>query len=339
MDVAKVRVGINGFGSIGRRMFRIASARSDVEIVHVNDITDPAMLAQLLKYDTTYGRFGGEVKAEGDAIVVDGRRIRVTAETDPAKISWRESGVEIVVESTGKFTDATKARVHIEQGGAKRVVISAPAKNEDLTVVLGVNADRYDPAHDRVVSMASCTTNCLAPVAKVLVDTFGVESGLMTTVHSYTNDQRLLDLPHKDPRRARAAALNMIPTTTGAAKAIGLVVPELKGKMNGLSIRVPTPTVSVIDLVVRTERPVTAEAANEALEAAADGPMRGILGVTHEPLVSQDFRGDERSSIVDALSTMTMGDRMLKVVSWYDNEWGYSTRLVDLCGFLAEKGV
>ena len=320
-------------------MFRIASARSDVEIVHVNDITDPAMLAQLLKYDTTYGRFGGEVKAEGDAIVVDGRRIRVTAETDPAKISWRESGVEIVVESTGKFTDATKARVHIEQGGAKRVVISAPAKNEDLTVVLGVNADRYDPAHDRVVSMASCTTNCLAPVAKVLVDTFGVESGLMTTVHSYTNDQRLLDLPHKDPRRARAAALNMIPTTTGAAKAIGLVVPELKGKMNGLSIRVPTPTVSVIDLVVRTERPVTAETANEALEAAADGPMRGILGVTHEPLVSQDFRGDERSSIVDALSTMTMGDRMLKVVSWYDNEWGYSTRLVDLCGFLAEKGV
>ncbi len=339
MDVAKVRVGINGFGSIGRRMFRIASARSDVEIVHVNDITDPAMLAQLLKYDTTYGRFGGEVKAEGDAIVVDGRRIRVTAETDPAKISWRESGVEIVVESTGKFTDATKARVHIEQGGAKRVVISAPAKNEDLTVVLGVNADRYDPAHDRVVSMASCTTNCLAPVAKVLVDTFGVESGLMTPVHSYTNAQRLLDLPHKDPRRARAAALNMIPTTTGAAKAIGLVVPELKGKMNGLSIRVPTPTVSVIDLVVRTERPVTAEAANEALEAAADGPMRGILGVTHEPLVSQDFRGDERSSIVDALSTMTMGDRMLKVVSWYDNEWGYSTRLVDLCGFLAEKGV
>lgn len=339
MQVAAVRVGINGFGSIGRRMFRIASARLDVEIVHVNDITDPAMLAQLLKYDTTYGRFPGEVKAEENAVMVDGRRIRVTAETDPGKIPWREGGAEVVVESTGRFTDAAKARAHIDQGGAKRVIISAPAKNEDLTMVLGVNADRYDPGHDFVVSMASCTTNCLAPVAKVILDRFGIESGLMTTVHSYTNDQRLLDLPHKDPRRARAAAQNMIPTTTGAAKAIGLVVPELKGRLNGLSIRVPTPAVSVIDLVLRTERPVTAEAANEALGAAADGAMRGILGVCHEPLVSQDFRGDERSSIVDALSTMTMGDRMLKVVSWYDNEWGYSTRLVDLCAFLANRGL
>jgi glyceraldehyde 3-phosphate dehydrogenase len=335
----KVRVGINGFGSIGRRMFRIALGRPDVELVHVNDITDPATLAHLLKYDSNYGVLDQEVRAEDDAIVVGSRRVRVTKETDPGAIPWRESQVDVVIESTGKFTDATKARVHIDQGGAKRVIISAPAKNEDATLVLGVNADRYDPSRHYVVSMGSCTTNCLAPVTKVVLERFGIRHALMTTVHSYTNDQRLLDLPHKDLRRARAAGLSMIPTTTGAAKALGLVIPEVSGKMTGFSIRVPTPTVSVIDLVAETEREVTVEAVNAALEEAAAGPMKGILSVCHEPLVSMDFKGDPHSAIVDALSTMAVGGTMVKVVAWYDNEWGYATRLVDMVQFLAQRGI
>jgi glyceraldehyde 3-phosphate dehydrogenase len=334
-----VRVGINGgAGSIGRRMFRIAAARPGIEIVQVNDIVDTETMAHMLRYDTTYGPYVGTVAADGpEAIVVDGRRVRVTTGKDPASTPWQ--GVDVVVEATGRFTDATAARGHLEAQGVKRVIISAPAKNEDLTIVLGVNEDRYDPERHRVVSNASCTTNCLAPLAKVVLDTFGIEEGLMTTVHSFTNDQRLLDLPHKDPRRARAAGQNMIPTTTGAAKAIGLVLPELKGKLNGLSIRVPTPAVSVVDLVVRTGRDVDVQAANAALKAASEGALKGILGYSDEPLVSQDFRGDARSSIVDALSTMVTGTRMLKVVSWYDNEWGYSARLVDLAMYMAKRGL
>jgi glyceraldehyde 3-phosphate dehydrogenase len=333
-----VRVGINGgAGSIGRRMFRIASRRPDVEIVQVNDVVDTRAMAHMLRYDTTYGPYPGTVEAAGDgAIRVDGREVRVTSGKDPASIDW--DGVDVVVEATGRFTDAEVARGHL-RGDVRRVVISAPAKNEDLTIVLGVNQERYDPARHRIVSNASCTTNCLAPVAKVLLESFGIEEGLMTTVHSYTNDQRLLDLPHRDPRRARAAAQNMIPTTTGAAKSIGLVLPDLKGKLNGLSIRVPTPAVSVVDLVVRTERPATVDSVNAAMRAASEGALKGILGYTEEPLVSQDFRQDERSSIVDALSTMTIGERMVKVVAWYDNEWGYATRLVDLVAYLAERGL
>jgi glyceraldehyde 3-phosphate dehydrogenase len=336
--VASVRVGINGgAGSIGRRMFRIAASRPGIEIVQVNDIVDTQTMAHMLRYDTTYGPYQGSVAADGpDAVVVDGRRVRVTSGKDPASTTWQD--VDIVVEASGRFTDANQARGHLESG-VKRVIISAPATHEDLTIVLGVNEGRYDPAKDRVVSNASCTTNCLGPVAKVLLDAFGIEEGLMTTVHSFTNDQRLLDLPHKDPRRARAAGQNMIPTTTGAAKAIGLVLPELKGKLNGLSIRVPTPAVSVIDLTVRTTRDVDADAVNAALKAASAGPLKGILGYTEEPLVSQDFRQDERSSIVDALSTMVIGGRMAKVVSWYDNEWGYSARLVDLALYMAGRGL
>lgn len=334
-----VRVGINGgAGSIGRRMFRIASTRPGIDIVQVNDIVDTHTMSHMLRHDTTYGAYAGSVEADGaDAIVVDGRRVRVTTGKDPATTPWQD--VDIVVEASGRFTDANVARGHLESKGVKRVIISAPATHEDLTIVLGVNQDRYEPTEHRVVSNASCTTNCLAPVAKVILDVFGIEEGLMTTVHSFTNDQRLLDLPHKDLRRARAAGQNMIPTTTGAAKAIGLVLPELKGKLNGLSIRVPTPAVSVVDLVVRTERDVDAAAANAALRAASEGALKGILGYTEEPLVSQDFRQDARSSIVDALSTMTVGTRMLKVVAWYDNEWGYSCRLVDLALFLAERGL
>ena len=337
--MADVRVGINGgAGSIGRRMFRIAASRPGIEIVQVNDIVDTAQLARMLRHDTTYGAYPGTVEADGpDAIIVDGRRVRVTTGKDPASTPWQD--VDLVVEASGRFTDANVARGHLEAPGVKRVIISAPASHEDLTVVLGVNQERYDPAAHRVVSNASCTTNCLAPLAKAILDAFGIEEGLMTTVHSYTNDQRLLDLPHKDPRRSRAAGQNMIPTTTGAAKAIGLVLPALNGKMNGLSIRVPTPAVSVVDLVVRTERDVDVRSANEALRAASEGTMKGILGYTEEPLVSQDFRQDPRSSIVDALSTMTVGTRMLKAVSWYDNEWGYSCRLVDLALYMAERGL
>jgi glyceraldehyde 3-phosphate dehydrogenase len=332
-----VKVGINGFGRIGRNVFRAAQGRDDIEIVAVNDITDPATLAHLLKYDSILGNFEGDVSAEGDALKIDGTNVKVFAEKDPGNLPWRDLGVEIVVESTGLFTDATKAKVHMERGGAKKVIISAPAKNEDITIVLGVNGDRYDPKQHHVVSNASCTTNCLAPVAKVLHDSFGIEAGLMTTVHSYTSDQRLLDAPHKDLRRARAAALSLIPTSTGAATAMSLVMPELKGKFHGISLRAPTPNVSIVDLAVMTRDPVSAETINEALREAAASDLKGILAVTEEELVSTDFRGDPHSSIVDAPLTMVVGNRHGKVFSWYDNEWGYSCRVVDLVVFMGDR--
>lgn len=335
-----VKVGINGFGRIGRLSFRTIQEKypNDVEIVAINDLVDPATNAHLLKWDTTYGRFKGDVSAEGDSIVVNGKKIKSFQEKDPANIDWNSVGAQIVLESTGFFTDAEKAKAHLG-GSVKKVIISAPAKNEDVTIVLGVNDSDYDPAKHNVISNASCTTNCLAPIAKVLVDNFGVEKGLMTTIHSYTNDQKIQDQAHKDPRRARAGAANMIPTSTGAAKAISLVLPELKGKMHGFAMRVPTLTVSVVDLVVNTEKPVSAESVNAAMKKAAEGPMKGILAYEEEPLVSSDFMGDEHSSIVDAKSTMAMGDNMVKVVSWYDNEWGYSSRIADLIKFLADKGL
>ncbi|MCY0863994.1 MAG: type I glyceraldehyde-3-phosphate dehydrogenase [Sulfobacillus sp.] len=332
-----VRVGINGFGSIGRRFFRIAQQQNDFQVVAINDLGDVNTLAHLLKYDSNYGRFPGTVAVDGQDIVVNGRPVRVLAERDPGKIPWKEWGVDIVVESTGLFTSADKARAHIDQGGARRVIISAPAKGEDITIVLGVNDDRYDPHRHVILSNASCTTNCLAPVAKVLDETFGIEQGLMTTVHSYTNDQRLLDLPHSDLRRARAAAQNIIPTSTGAAKALHLVLPQLKGKMNGISLRVPTSVVSIVDLTVTTSRPVSVEAINQAFQAAAEGPLKGILEYTDEPLVSGDFKGDPHSSIVDGKETMVLGDHMAKVLAWYDNEWGYANRLVELTQLVAKK--
>lgn len=332
-----LKVGINGFGSIGRRFLRIAlSRRADFEVVAINDITDARTLGHLLEFDTNYGRMDAEVKVEGNAIIIDGKPIQVLAERDPAKLPWKELGVDIVVESTGLFTKAEKARGHLS-AGARRVIISAPADGEDVTIVLGVNDDWYDPAKHFIISNASCTTNCLAPVAKVLDETFGIEQGLMTTVHSYTNDQRLLDLPHKDLRRARSAAHNIIPTSTGAARAVHRVLPQLKGKMNGISLRVPTPVVSIVDLTVTTAKPVTVDAVNGALRAAAEGPMRGILEYTELPLVSQDFKGNAHSSIVDAQETMTVGDRFLKVLAWYDNEWGYANRLVDLTEMVAKR--
>lgn len=334
-----VKVGINGFGSIGRRFFRIAQQQKDFEIVAINDLMDAKTNRHLLQYDSNYGVWDHRVDVDGNDLVVDGKTVRIVAERDPGKISWREFGVDIVVESTGLFTDATKARAHIEGGGAKRVIISAPAKNEDITIVLGVNQDRYNPATDFVISNASCTTNCLAPVAKVLHENFGIESGLMTTIHSYTNDQKLLDLAHSDLRRARAGAMNIIPSSTGAARALHLVLPELKGKLNGMSLRVPTPVVSIVDLTVTTTKPVSKESANRALEAAAAGPLHGILGFSTEPLVSSDYKGNPLSSIVDSLETLTIGDHMLKVLSWYDNEWGYANRLVELTGMVAKKGV
>ncbi len=334
-----LRVGINGFGSIGRRFFRIAMGRPGMEIVAVNDLTSPATLAHLLKYDSTYGTLAADVQALEGAIRVQGRTVRILAERDPGALPWSSLGVEVVVESTGLFTQREKAAAHLNSGGAKKVVISAPAKGEDLTVVMGVNQDRYDPARHHVISNASCTTNGLAPVAKVLDDAFGIERGLMTTIHSYTNDQRILDLPHKDLRRARAAAVNIIPTTTGAARAIGKVLPQLEGRMNGMSFRVPTPSVSVVDLVATLRRPAEVDEVNDAMErAAATGPLQGILGVSREPLVSSDFRGTSLSSVVDALSTMAVAD-LVKVVAWYDNEWGYSTRLVDLVEFIGEQGL
>ena len=337
-----VKVGINGFGRIGRQSLKAMLERhpDQLEVVAVNDLTDTKTNAHLLKWDSTYGRFPGEVSAEENAIdvTVNGKehRIRVVAERDPAKIPWGEMGVEIVIESTGIFTDADKARAHLT-GGAKRVIISAPAKGEDVTIVLGVNEEKFDPAKDRIISNASCTTNCLAPVAKVLNDSFGIVKGLMTTVHSYTNDQRILDQQHKDLRRARAAAINMIPTSTGAAKAAALVIPDLKGKFHGISLRVPTATVSIIDLTCDLSRDTTVEEVNEAFKAAAKGRMKGILEVTDEPLVSSDFRGNPASSTVDALSTMVMGGNMVKVLSWYDNEWGYSCRVADLAAYIAGK--
>jgi glyceraldehyde 3-phosphate dehydrogenase len=336
------RVGINGFGRVGRQVFKaLREAYPDeIEVVAVNDLTDAETLAHLLKYDTNYGETEEEISAEGNAIIVDDQRIMVTAEKDPANLPWKDLGVDIVIESTGRFTDAQKAAAHL-QAGAKKVIITAPAKNEDITIVMGVNEEKYDPAQHNVISNASCTTNCLAPVAKVILDNFGIVRGMMTTVHSYTNDQVILDFPHKDLRRARAAAQNIIPTTTGAAKAVALVIPELKGKFDGFALRVPTPTVSIIDFVAETEQPVTVDSVNQALKDAAlnDDAEYDVLDFTEEPLVSMDFRGDPHSAIVDGLSTMVMGDKMVKVVAWYDNEWGYSCRVADLTAYVAEKGV
>ena len=332
------KVGINGFGRIGREVFRVAFTNPEVEVVAVNDLTDAETLAHLLKYDSVHGTFPHEVTVDGDYIVVDGKKVKVLAQTDPAKLPWGELGVEIVVESTGRFTEGPKAAAHIE-AGAKKVIISAPAKQEDITIVMGVNEDKYDPAKHNIISNASCTTNCLAPFTKVLMEKFGIESGLMTTVHSYTNDQRILDLPHKDLRRARAAACSIIPTTTGAAKAVALVLPELKGKLNGFAMRVPTPNVSITDLTVLLQKDTTAEEINAALKEAAEGKLKGILGYNELPLVSRDYNGCPLSSIVDGLSTMMVGPRMAKVVSWYDNEWGYSNRVVDLVCYIAAKGL
>jgi len=328
-----IRVGINGFGRIGRNFYRALAAQgADVEIVGVNDLTDNATLAHLLKYDSILGRFPAEVSYTDDAIVVGGTKVTALAEREPGKLPWGDLGADIVIESTGHFTDAVKARAHID-GGAKKVIISAPAKNEDVTVVMGVNEGQYDPAAHTVISNASCTTNCLAPMAKVIHAAFGIEHGLMTTIHAYTNDQVILDFPHKDLRRARAAALNMIPTTTGAAKAIGLVMPEMKGKLDGYSMRVPIPTGSATDLTVRLSRPASKEELNAAFKAAADGPMRGIVEYTEDPIVSSDIVTNPASCIFDAGLTNVMADSA-KVVGWYDNEWGYSNRLVDLVAFV-----
>jgi len=331
-----VKVGINGFGRIGRNVFRAALQQEGIEIVAVNDLTDAKTLAHLLKYDSVHGIYPGTVEAKDDTIVVDGKEVKVYAEKDPALLPWGELGVEIVVESTGRFTNGKDAQKHIA-AGAKKVIISAPAKEEDITIVMGVNEEKYDPANHHVISNASCTTNCLAPVAKVLQDKFGIKKGLMTTVHSYTNDQRILDLPHKDLRRARAAGMSIIPTTTGAAKAVALVMPELKGKLNGFAMRVPTPNVSVVDLVVEVERATSVEEVNLVLKEASEKEMQGILGYSEEPLVSKDYNGDARSSIVDALSTMVIEGTMVKVISWYDNEWGYSCRVVDLAKYIAKS--
>jgi glyceraldehyde 3-phosphate dehydrogenase len=333
-----VKVGINGFGRIGRNVFRAALGNPAIEFVAVNDLTSPATLAHLLKYDSILGNLSHTITAGDDFIAVDGKKLKVFAERDPAKLDWSSTGAEVVIESTGHFTDATKAKAHL-QGTVKKVIISAPATNEDLTIVLGVNQDKYDPKKHNVISNASCTTNCLAPLAKVLNDSFGIAAGIMTTIHSYTNDQVILDFPHKDLRRGRAAALSMIPTSTGAAKALHLVVPELKGKLDGFAIRVPTPNVSVVDLTFTSEKPVTKEAINDALKAAADGPMKGILGLEHNELVSSDFKGNPLSSIVDSPLTKTVGSNMAKVISWYDNEWGYSNRVKDLVLFLEKAGL
>ncbi|MHC1716265.1 MAG: type I glyceraldehyde-3-phosphate dehydrogenase [Acidaminococcaceae bacterium] len=335
-NVAKV--GINGFGRIGRNVFRAALNNPEIEIIAVNDLTDAATLAHLLKYDSIHGTFDADVAVDGDNLVVNGKKVKVLAQTDPAKLPWGELGVDIVVESTGRFTVGEKAKAHID-GGAKKVIISAPAKGEDITIVMGVNEGKYDAAKHNIVSNASCTTNCLAPFTKVLLENFGIESGLMTTVHSYTNDQRILDLPHSDLRRARAAAMSIIPTTTGAAKAVALVLPELKGKMNGFAMRVPTPNVSITDLTVVLSKDTNEKEINEVLKKAAEGELKGIMGYNELPLVSRDYNGCPLSSIVDGLSTMMVGPRMAKVVAWYDNEWGYSNRVVDLAIYMAKKGL
>ena len=333
-----VKVGINGFGRIGRIVFRAALNNPNVEIVAINDLTDAKMLAHLLKYDSVHGILNEEVTVDGDSIVVAGQKIKVIAERDPAQIPWAELGAEVVIESTGRFTKREDAAKHL-QGGAKKVIISAPATDEDITIVMGVNQEKYDASKHDVISNASCTTNCLAPFAKVLNEKFGIKRGMMTTVHSYTNDQQILDLPHKDYRRARAAAESMIPTTTGAAKAVALVLPELKGKLNGMAMRVPTPNVSVVDLVAELEKDVTVEEVNAALKAAAEGELKGILEYSELPLVSKDFNGNTHSSSIDALSTMVMEGNMVKVLSWYDNETGYSNRVVDLVEYIASKGL
>ena len=332
-----VKVGINGFGRIGRNVFRTALGNPDIEFVAVNDLTTPATLAHLLKYDSILGNLKQEISADADSITVDGKKIKVFAERDPAKIDWASTGAQIVVESTGFFTDADKAKLHMGST-VKKVIISAPATNEDLTVVLGVNDDKYVAEKHNIISNASCTTNCLAPVVKVLHDTFGIASGIMTTIHSYTNDQVILDTPHKDLRRARAAALSMIPSSTGAAKALKLVIPAMDGKLDGFAIRVPTPNVSVVDLTFVAEKPITVASINAAIQAAAEGPMKGILGYTDEELVSTDFRGNPLSSIFDSKLTKVVGQTG-KVISWYDNEWGYSSRVKDLILFLVEKGL
>ena len=333
------RIGINGFGRIGRQTLKAMLERhaDALEVVAINDLAPTATNAHLFKYDSTYGRFDGEVTASDGEITVNGHTIRAFSEKDPAALPWKALGVEIVVESTGIFTDAAKAHAHID-AGARKVIISAPAKGEDVTLVLGVNEGAYDPDRHHIVSNASCTTNGLALPAKVIWDSFGIEHGMMTTVHAYTNDQNVLDVYHKDLRRARSAGQNIIPTTTGAARALSLVIPGLKGRFDGFALRVPTPTVSIIDFVAVTSRPVSAESANAALLAAAnDGPMRGLLGYSTEELVSSDFKGDERSSIVDSLSTLAVGENLLKVVAWYDNEWGYSCRVADLATFMAAR--
>ncbi|PAF09258.1 type I glyceraldehyde-3-phosphate dehydrogenase [Shouchella clausii] len=332
------KIGINGFGRIGRNVFRASLKNPNVEVVAINDLTDANMLAHLLKYDSVHGVLDAKVEAKDNSLVVDGREISVSAERNPAEIGWDKYGVEVVVESTGFFTKRADAAKHLE-AGAKKVIISAPASDEDITIVMGVNEDKYDPANHHVISNASCTTNCLAPFAKVLNDKFGIRRGMMTTVHSYTNDQQILDLPHKDYRRARAAAENIIPTTTGAAKAVALVLPELKGKLNGGAMRVPTPNVSLVDLVAELDKDVTAEEVNGALKEAAEGDLQGILAYSEEPLVSGDYNGNPHSSTIDALSTMVMEGNMVKVISWYDNESGYSHRVVDLLDYIAGKGL
>jgi len=342
-----VKIGINGFGRIGRQVLRAVNEYhpDSLEVVAVNDLFPTSTNAHLFKYDSNYGKYPGTVEVSEGDLIVDGERIKVFAESDPGKLPWADLGVEIVVESTGVFRDAKGdpaagkpgANVHIVQGGAKKVIISAPGKNVDLTLVLGVNDDEYDPAKHHIVSNASCTTNCLAPAAKVVHDNFVIKRALMTTIHAYTNGQRILDLAHKDMRRARAAGLSIIPTTTGAAKAVALVIPDLEGKFDGYALRVPTPTVSVVDFVAELEKSASVESVNAAFKAASEGPMQGILGYSEEPLVSIDYKGDPRSSIIDSLSTMMMGDNMLKVVTWYDNEWGYSVRTVDLATKMAES--
>jgi glyceraldehyde 3-phosphate dehydrogenase len=332
-----VRVGINGFGRIGRQSLKALMERTpDVEVVAVNDLVDTSLNALLFKHDSTYGAFPGTVDHTDDALIINGHEVKVLKEKDPAALPWGDLGVDIVLESTGLFTSAEKAGAHIA-AGAKKVIISAPAKGEDITIVLGVNEAKYDPAVHHIISNASCTTNCLAPAAKVVHDLVGIERGLMNTIHSYTNDQKILDVAHKDPRRARAAGLNIIPTTTGAAKALALVIPELKGKFDGFSLRVPTPTVSIVDFTADVGRETSVEELNNAFRTAAAGPMKGILGVSDEPLVSTDFRGDSRSSIIDGASTMVLGGTLVKVISWYDNEWGYSCRVADLIGYVAAR--
>ncbi len=334
-----VKVAINGFGRIGRNAFKVALEKGEGwEIVAINDLTNPATLAHLLKYDTLYGKFDGEISVADNAILVNGKEIKIFAEKDPEQLPWKALGVDIVIEATGIFRSKDKAMKHIN-AGAKKVIITAPAKKEDITIVMGVNEGAYDPANHHVISNASCTTNCLAPFAKILDEKYGIKKGLMTTIHAYTNDQRILDLPHEDLRRARAAGQSIIPTTTGAAEAVALVLPQLKGKLSGMAMRVPTPTVSVVDLVVELGQAATAEDINNALKAAAEGELKGILKYSDEPLVSADYRQDPHSSIVDGLSTSVIGDNMAKIVSWYDNEWGYSVRVVDLVSYVVSKGL
>lgn len=329
-----IKIGINGLGRIGRNVFKIAWDNPEVEVAAVNDLTDAATLAHLLKYDSVFGVWDKEVSSEDGHLIIEGKKIKVTATPKLEDLKWSDYGVEVVIESTGIFRDGPVVKKHIDHGGVKKVIISAPAKNEDITVVLGVNDDKYDKNSHHIISNASCTTNCLAPVAKVILDNFGIKKGLMTTIHSYTNDQKILDLPHKDLRRARAAAVSMIPTTTGAAKAVSLVLPELKGKLDGMAMRVPTPNVSVVDVTFEIEKSATSEEINAALKSASEGPLKGILGYTDLPLVSRDFLGNNHSSIVDGLSTSVIDGNLVKILSWYDNEWGYSARVVDLVSYL-----